>query len=409
MIRSVTVVVGGALLVLATGGPAVAERSVADLLGRTPTPEGQPKTLLEELTLFGYIENSYVWNLGRSRGDINELRFYDVDREYTFNAFELSLKKDASERYPLGFGVVVTAGDDSKKNHALGMFRDADDRPPYYRETIPFDLPEAYVTYRVPIGNGLTVKAGKWATPIGYEVYESPKNLNFSRSFLYTLGTPYTHTGLTVTYPFTSWFSATAGVTNGWDNADNNNGHLRPIGTFALTPTDTLSFTTSYLFGVEQNRNQLGGRGGHWRWIVDNTLLYTGIDKLTLAINFDIAGEDNEPNLVATGRRNRTAHWGGVAGYAAYGWTKALRTALRLEYFSDADGPRNAIRPAGQKLDLYEVTATLEYRIWRGLVGRVEYRHDRASEKAFGVGRADLAPTANTQNTIAFAFYYAFF
>src|SRR5205823_10633639 len=140
----------------------------------------------------------------------------------------LSVKADPSERYRLGWGVVLTAGIDSQKNHSLGIFRDSDDSSPVFRNTAKYDLAEAYVSYLVAVGEGLTVKAGKSATLIGYEVYENPKNLNFSRSFLYTLGTPYFHTGLLATYPVTKWFSVTAGFTNGWDNADHNNGHLRP-------------------------------------------------------------------------------------------------------------------------------------------------------------------------------------
>ncbi len=126
------------------------------------------------------------------------------------------------------------------------------------------------------LGSGLTLKAGKWGTLIGYEVYESPKNLNFSRSFLYTLGTPYTHTGLLATYPFSTWFSATVGFTNGWDNADNNNGYPRPIGSFAFTPNDKLSATVNYLFGPEQNRDQMRGKDINNRWIVDTTISLYG-------------------------------------------------------------------------------------------------------------------------------------
>jgi len=82
---------------------------------------------------------------------------------------------------------------------------------------------------------------------------------------------------------------------------------------------------------------------------------------------------------------------------------------VRLEYFVDADGVRNGIRPAGQRLDLREVTATLEHKIWRGLVGRLEYRHDWASQKVFGVRPGDAEPTARTQDTVTVAFYYSFF
>src|SRR5439155_4309138 len=241
------------------------------------------------------------------------------------------------ERYHLGYGVVLTAGVDSQKNHSLGIFRDRDDQGPFFRNTEKIDLPEAYASYLVPMGNGLTVKAGKWATLIGYEVYESPKNLNFSRSFLYTLGTPYTHTGLLVTYPVAPWFSVTAGFTNGWDNADNNNGYLRPIGSFAFTPSDKLSATVSYLFGPEQNRDQMRGHDINNRWVVDTTIVYTGIDRVTLSVNFDFAGEENDPALVAVGRQNANSSWG---------WNCRLR-GLRLDEGAPHGAPpRKLLRPA---------------------------------------------------------------
>jgi len=145
------------------------------------------------------------------------------------------------------------------------------------------------------------------------------------------------------------------------------------------------------------------------RWIVDTTILYTGIDKLTLAVNFDFAGEENDPALVAT-RKDANSQWGGIAGYAAYDWFQALRTAIRLEYFSDPQGVRSSetIAP-GLKVDLWEVTLTVEYKIWRGLVGRVEYRHDEANRKAFSLQNHGLTPTSRAQDTISFDLYYLFF
>ena len=403
-------VLGLAALVVAVWPTvAMAQTSVAEVLGRPATPDGQPKTYLEELVLFGYIENSFVWNMGRAgRGDVNELRCYDHDNGYTFNAAEVGLRKDPSPLYRLGGGIVVTAGLDSQKNHALGILRDLDDSPPFYRNTAPCDLVEAYGAFLIPVGTGLTLKAGKWATLTGYEVYESPKNLNFSRSFLYTIGTPYTHTGVLVTYQFTKSFGVTAGFTNGWDNADNNNGYLRPVGAFVFTPIDGLMATVDYLFGPEQNRSEMRGHDVNRRWLVDGVVVYTGIDRVTAAINFDIAGEENDPALVAR-RKDATSHWGGIAGYAAYGWTKALRTALRLEYFADPEGVRSSetVTP-GRRVDLWEVTATAEYRLWRGLVGRLEYRHDQANRSAFSV-QDRRGPTSRAQDTLTLALYYTFF
>lgn len=386
--------------------PAHAQKSIAEILGREVTPEGKPRTLLEELSLYGYVENSYVENLGSGgRHRANDLRFYDYDEGYTFNALELSLKKDPSPDRPWGFGVVWTVGRDSQKNHSLGIFRSRDDNPPLYYRTPWYDVPEAYGSVLIPVGSGLTLKAGKWATLVGYEVYESPKNLNFSRSFLYTLGTPYTHTGLLATYQLSPWLGVTAGFTNGWDNSDNNNGFLRPTGQFLVTPFDKFSVALSWLAGREQNRDV----GAHTRWIIDGIVTYTGIDKVTLVLNFDVAREHKEPALRAAGtRRDTDAGWGGWALYGAYDWTAKLRTAIRAEHFLDPDGVRNGIVRPGTSVSLWEGTATVEYKIWKGLVGRLEYRHDDANRKIFSISPTTLAPTRSTQDTITVAAHYLF-
>jgi hypothetical protein len=401
-----------AVALLATfPGVALAQKSVAEVLGRPAAAEGQPKSHLEELVLFGYVENSFVGNLGGAgRGNVNELRFYDHDNGYTFNALELSLRKDPSEQYRLGGGVVITGGLDSQKNHSLGIFRGVDDVGPLFRNTPKYDLPEAYASYLLPLGSGLTLKAGKWGTPVGYEVYESPKNLNFSRSLLYTLGTPYTHTGLLASYQFTKWFGATLGFTNGWDSADNNNGYLRPMGIVDFTPSDKLTASVHWMVGPEQTRDQMRGHDVNQRWIVDTTIAYTGIDKVTLALNFDFAGEENDPALVALGtRKDNDSRWSGIAAYAGYDWTQALRTVLRLEYFADPQGVKSSeTSTPGHNVDLWEVTATVEYKIWRGLVGRLEYRHDEASLKAFSV-QDHRGPTSHGQDTLTVALYYSFF
>jgi hypothetical protein len=123
-------VVAVAAFLTVAASVAEAQTSVADLLRRQKAPEEQPKTYLEEVMLFGYVENSFVWNLGRTgRGGSG----HGV--------------KDPSDRYRFGYGLVLTAGIDSQKNHAVGIFRDGDDSFPF-RNTEKFDLQEAYASYK---------------------------------------------------------------------------------------------------------------------------------------------------------------------------------------------------------------------------------------------------------------------
>ena len=294
--------------------------------GQEKTTE-PPKTFWQELAWFAYVENSYVFNLrGEATNGSNELRFYDVDRGYTFNMAEFSVKKDPSERYPFGFGLVLTGGEDPQFNHAIGIFRTADQAP---TDTDKVDLQEAYLSYKIPLGQGLTLKAGKFVTLLGYEVIESPNNLNFSRSLLFDFATPLTHVGMLGSYPLTDTLSATAGLVLGWDVANDRN-HA-PSGTGQLTYTGIKDLSTSVNFIVGPERN---GDATNLRWVVDLVASYSGLSKTTLAANFDYGQEAD----AASG--GGSAGWWGLAGYAAYDWTAKLRTAIRLEYFRDEDGFR---------------------------------------------------------------------
>jgi hypothetical protein len=367
-------------------------------------PEEKPKTLWDEITLFGYVENSYVWNLGHTgRDDVNELRFYDFDAGYSFNMAEFSIKKDPTDTRPFGFGLVVTGGLDAQKNHAIGIFRDDDDAFPF-RNTAKFDLQEAYGSYKFPIGSGLTVKAGKFVTLLGYEVIESPLNLNFSRSFLFGFAIPLTHVGALASYSPVEGLSVTAGPVVGWDVADDNNDTLSAMGQIAFTGVKDLTTSLNFITGPEQFDKKTNPRT-----VLDLVVNYTGISKLTLGLNVDYGWEVDEPSLAGTRSRSTNAHWWGYAGYVAYDWTESLRTSLRGEYFRDADGARTLAVGAGAPVSLGEITATVQYKIWKGLVARLEYRHDDANKKVFKIRTPGLVPTSDSQDTLTLALHYLFF
>ncbi len=386
----------------------VAGATVTPAQAQAPAPstaqeEKKPPTLQDEIKLLAYVENSYTVNLtGAGRDATNELRLYDLDEGYTFNIAELSVKKDPSEGRPWGFGLVVTAGIDSQKNHSLGIFRGLDDAFPY-RNTRKFDLQEAHVSALLPLGSGLTIKLGKWPTLIGYEVFESPLNLNVSRGYLFTFAAPGTHTGGLLTYGVAEWLTVLFGIVNGWDNADDNNGGARTYtGQLAFVPLKDMTASFNWIAGPEQNGNK-----NRIRYVLDGVLGYTGVAGLTLGVDAAYGHEEREAFLEALGTRVDTdAAWWGVAGYAAYDWTDRLRTALRQEYFQDTDGARTGF---GKMLRLSSTTATAQYKIWKGLVGRLEYRHDHADEKAFKVRVPGVVPTSRTLDTLSVSLHYQFF
>jgi opacity protein-like surface antigen len=164
----------------------------------------------------------------------------------------------------------------------------------------------------------------------------------------------------------------------------------------------------NWITGPEQLDNKTNSRT-----VLDFVANYTGIKSLILGLNFDYGWEYDEASLVGAGLSDTTASWWGIAAYAAYDWTEKFRTALRMEYFQDTDGARTLALGAGQKVDLWALTATAQYKIWKGLVGRLEYRHDDAgSDKVFKNAccvQPPSGPTRTSQDTITLALYYSFF
>jgi len=135
----------------------------------------------------------------------------------------------------------------------------------------------------------------------------------------------------------------------------------------------------------------------------------------------DVHG-DQEPDAavrtsITAGRRRRRfqehrhaqdfdSRWWGYAGYVAYDWTRS--SAPRSAASSSAIRLGRA-RGAGQKVDLWEMTGTLQYKIWKGLMGRVEFRHDQADEKVFQEPWARRGADRQTQDTLTFVLDYLFF
>jgi Putative beta-barrel porin-2, OmpL-like. bbp2 len=397
------------VLTLGSAVPAVGQAPVP--MPAAPTEaakeEAKPKTLWDEFKLFSYVEMGATFSLhggstgvpgSTSTGATNLLRTYDIDQGYTFNMAEFSIKRDPDEAFPFGGGLVLTAGQDVQKNHSIGILRSEADASPF-RNTPWFDLQEAYVAGRIPIGNGPVIKVGKFATLLGYEVIESPNDLNYSRGYLFTF-VPFTHTGVLASYSFTDWLSAQGGLVLGWDRSNLENDGPSGTGQIAVTPTKDLSTAVNFIVGPEKSgdRNPI-------RWVIDVTANYTGIKDVTLGFNFDYGRQANDVFVASQGLGDESVRWYGIAGYVAYDFLKDFRASLRQEWFQDIDGVRSAT--AGG-VTLFSTTATLRYNIWKGLVARGEYRHDSADVAVFGC-RPNQTCENKSQDTLSVSLYYKFF
>lgn len=314
------------------------------------------------LQLRGWLDQSYTANAADPDDHANALRAFDDRADaYRFNQLALVVERPLADGadFDLGARVELLYGSDARFTQAAGLLRGRSDR------TVQFDAVEFTLTARIPVGNGLAVRAGKCATPIGFEAIEAPSNLLFSHSFLFTFATPFTHTGVTLTYPLDERRQVYYAIYRGWDVwNDNNDGFSHLLGTAWKSADDRKSVVANLITGPEQD-----GDSSDRRTLVDLVGTIRWGDRVSTSLNADYAYEEH-----AVG--NGPGRWWGVAAYATYDFDPRFAAILRTEYFDDHDGSRT-----GFTADLVELTVGvnwLPFDALRNFRLRPEIRWDHA-------------------------------
>lgn len=386
--------------------PAEAPASIGD---RIKTLEETMKStplfgVIKDWTFGGHVAISYNYNFNDPESRNNVFRvFDDKANQFDINQAELWIDKPTSAESPIGFGLDFVIGRDAKKIHSLGLGISAGDDA---TKSDVFDLTQAYVTYKAPIGKGLDLKAGKFVTLHGAEVIRRTGDYQISRSLAFGFAIPFTHTGIMATYPVTDWLSVSAAIVNGWDNTDDNNNDKSFHGMATITPLKDLTVTLGGTWGSEA-RFAGDTSNGPKRGLFDLVATYKPISPLTLTINYDY-GEQDE----AFANGGESARWHAIAGYATYDLTDKLSVGIRGEYFIDEQGFRFGFtdpttgNPA--ELKLWEMTLTARYKLFDHLFASAEYRHDEAANGRLVFDDGKGIRNADSQDTIAFELVYQF-
>ncbi|MCH8208892.1 MAG: porin [Nitrospinae bacterium] len=354
--------------------------------------------VLEDIEIHGFVSSAYSYNFNEPRNELNCgdltrlaicLRIFDQDdNSFKLDVGELVIMKEASEKGDIGFRVdldygfsipEITQSSGADSGAGVGPHDD-------------FDVQQGYVSYNAPIGNGLVIDFGKFITHIGSEVIEGHDgwNYNYSRSFLFGLAIPFTHTGIRASYAINDWISVMFMIANGWDNVtDNNDGKTLGF-QLAVNPMDNVSILFNWAGGPEND-----GNGKDWRHILDLVVEIGLLDVLTFNLNFDYGIEENT-SLISPGNN---AEWWGFAGIVRYDVNEWFSLNFRGETFVDADGNRTWGEEDPRSQSLWEITITPEIRIHQNMVFRVEYRHDESSRPVFLEENGDFT---DNQDTISF-------
>ncbi|MDE3058266.1 MAG: porin [Bacteroidota bacterium] len=309
----------------------------------------------QPVTFSGFVDFYYSKNIESPLSGTNRLRNFDTpENQFTLSLAELVVQKTAS---PVGFRMDLDFG---PTNDAV---------QPGNASTVNV-LQQAYLTAVLPVGNGLTVDAGKFVTHMGYEVIESQANWNYSRSLLFAWAIPYYHTGIRLTYPVANNFTAALHIVNGWNSVIDNNSKKSLGLTLNYAVSSSTDFIFNYMTGFEQPQGVNAGKKNVFDFIITQSVS----DKFTLALNADY-GE--ERFLLGA----PLATWKGAAVYGRYAFNDKSAIAIRAEGFYDPMGYATAT--GVPKETIKEATLTYEYKLFAPLLVRGEARGDFANAPLF--------------------------
>ena len=347
--------------------------SKADAAAQDPAPAAP--SFLQSIEIYGLVDGYYGWAFNEVGP---ALRNFDVNHNnFSLNYVEFAIAKPVTEQSRAGFRADFGAGDTAD---LVNLFEPGGTSYLKY-------VQQAYVSYLVPAGKGLTVDFGKFVTPAGAEVIESKDNFNYSRGLLFALAIPYYHMGARLGYAASDKVSFTGYVVNGWNNVKDNNDAKTLIGSVTVKPTGKLTLIGNYIVGEEQAENADGGT----RNLIDVVASFAASDKLSVLGNFDY-GHDK-----VTGDG---VDWSGVAVGVKYQATPTWAFSPRYELFTDSDGFATGLDQTVQ-----EITLTGEYKAPAGLLARIEFRTDFSDEEYFTKDDGDFT---KTQPTLTFSLVYSF-
>jgi len=381
-----------------------------------------------DLHLYGFVDVSYTQNFGNPASGTNSLRIFDVDSDsFRVHMAQIVLEKQGKTGGELidhaGFRVKLDFGEDSQ-------FTGGSD----FGDEVDFQ--EVYAQFVVPYEKGVDIRMGRQNTLIGFEVIESPYNPNFSRSWLFGLGEPFTTTGIRAAYDFTDDISFAIGGISSFTQATGDTNGTPSIETaLSWNLTERISATGFFFWGAEGPRNAK----------VDQDILLSGgifnfqaTDQTSFILEAYYANQANVSTLSGAGN----GRWNGVAAYAIHDFTDQWGLRVRGELFEDAGGTRTCLGtldppranvcfgatgsgtatvpttsggtatavtaatpgsfPTAQTM--WETTITLLYKPVPSMMTRLEYRYDKSNKNTFQIGDRP----ASFQNTLAFEAIYLF-
>lgn len=334
-------------------------------------------------TLNFAVDGYYGYNFNQPVGRVNLLRAYTVSS----NSFSVSQADVVVERLPtpesrLGGRIDLQFGQATETLQGSSL---NEQRPQVWRNVF-----QAYGSYLAPVGRGLQLDFGKFASALGNEGNYTKDQIAYSRAFGYNY-LPFYHMGLRATYQLSPKVGVAYWLVNGINDTEDLNGYKSQGFLLTLKPASTVQWNVNYYFGQEGRDTPLTLNPG-----VPSPPNQPGLplSNISPALNgrehiFDTyATWQATPKLELLGEtdfvvdRNVTEQQPGrvvIAEFAGkYQMTRSWYVGWRGEYFDDRGGLFS-----GRTQALKEGTLVLNHDFGTGFQTKLEYRRDWSNQRYF--------------------------
>lgn len=357
------------------------------------------------IDLGGWVESGIYTN-GNGRGDNGPMQASSNRRtDFLMNQLYFFAAKELKAEHGLdwGFGADLAYGVDGVDMQSYG-----DESFDYDWGTNDHGYGLALYQLYASLGyKNLSVKAGKFLTPVGWEGSASKDNFFYSHSYCYWIE-PSTHVGVLADYTLGKKWTLSAGWTAGRDVGFENryDDHAVLAGL-----TYALSEKTTVYYWLNNGRENNGWRNGLRRFEDNGDLKrrdyfvqslcfeWKPTDRFTYVFQYNLRN-DNDLDGVTLETRRGSAY--GINNHFLYQLGETLAVGLRAEWFRDNGGGLYITDEPG---NYWEMTLGLNWNPCERLSIRPEIRFDWLADGS-AVPYAD--GTKTDQVTGGFGMLYSF-
>lgn len=331
-----------------------------------------------QISVNAYLDGYFSYNFSRPLGRINLLRAYDVtSNNFSLNQATLVLERPpdtgSGRRFGIRLDLMYGQGTETLQGGAQN-----EPRPQVFRPVF-----QAYGTYVFPLGNGLRIDFGKWASSLGFEGNYAKDQINYSRSYWFNF-LPFYHFGFRSSYQVNDRLILTHWLVNGANQTEDFNGSKSQHLLLSWKPASSVTWSIGYYAGREQRDLEPLLNPGLPALPTQpglSTALFRPVPRGRLHILDSYAAWDATPRLTLVGEADYVVNrveavsppalvYGG-AGYARYQFTPKFSLGMRFAWLRDRAGLFS-----GTDQLLKDTTLTTTYQVDTGFQLRAEIRRD---------------------------------